>query len=98
MLRIEVLNYGRGGAGGFGGFGFGGGGGGGGGGFAASSGSAGFSAPPSLASPPAFQAQAAPQLALAATVVPEPAAWALMLTGFLGAGATLRRRRRLTTA
>jgi len=30
--------------------------------------------------------------------VPEPASWALMLTGFLGAGATLRNRRRMALA
>lgn len=31
-------------------------------------------------------------------VVPEPATWAIMLTGFLGAGAALRHRRRIAVA
>jgi hypothetical protein len=33
-----------------------------------------------------------------AGAVPEPATWAMMITGFAGLGATLRRRRRLTVA
>ena len=34
----------------------------------------------------------------AGAAVPEPAAWAMMLTGFLGAGAALRSRRRVAVA
>lgn len=38
------------------------------------------------------------QLSLAAIVVPEPSGWALMLVGFAGAGATLRRQIRAKLA
>ena len=35
------------------------------------------------------------QFSVPAAAVPEPAAWALMILGFGGAGAQLRRRRRI---